>query len=85
MTELFLPNLHVHVFNANVRKLSIFTLVSFRTFMLTTIQKGERIGIWAPNRAEWTIAQFATSKLGLILVNINPAYLYWLLSISVPE
>jgi hypothetical protein len=37
MTELFLPNLHVHVFNANVRKLSIFTLVSFLTFMLTTI------------------------------------------------
>src|SRR5690348_12305345 len=36
MTELFLPNLHVHVFNANVRKLSIFTLVSFLTFMLTT-------------------------------------------------
>jgi fatty-acyl-CoA synthase len=38
------------------------------------LQKGERIGIWAPNRAEWTITQFATSKLGLILVNINPAY-----------
>jgi fatty-acyl-CoA synthase len=38
------------------------------------LQKGERIGIWAPNRAEWCITQFATSKLGLILVNINPAY-----------
>jgi fatty-acyl-CoA synthase len=38
------------------------------------LQKGQRIGIWAPNRAEWTITQFATSKLGLILVNINPAY-----------
>src|SRR5262249_21134636 len=37
-------------------------------------QKGQRIGIWAPNRVEWTITQFATSKLGLILVNINPAY-----------
>src|SRR5215467_582874 len=37
-------------------------------------QKGQRIGIWASNRAEWTITQFATSKLGLILVNINPAY-----------
>jgi fatty-acyl-CoA synthase len=38
------------------------------------LQKGQRIGIWAPNCAEWTITQFATSKLGLILVNINPAY-----------
>ena len=35
---------------------------------------GERIGIWSPNNAEWVIAQFATAKLGLILVNINPAY-----------
>ncbi|HEX3952098.1 MAG TPA: AMP-binding protein [Stellaceae bacterium] len=35
---------------------------------------GERIGIWAPNCAEWVIAQFATAKAGLILVNINPAY-----------
>ncbi len=37
-------------------------------------QKGQRIGIWSPNRAEWTIAQFATSKIGVILVNINPSY-----------
>ena len=35
---------------------------------------GSRIGIWAPNRTEWTITQFATAKAGLILVNINPAY-----------
>ncbi|HCI82837.1 MAG TPA: AMP-binding protein, partial [Ktedonobacter sp.] len=38
------------------------------------VQKGQRIGIWAPNRAEWAIAQFATSKIGAILVNINPSY-----------
>src|SRR5947209_14912115 len=37
-------------------------------------QKGQRVGIWAPNRAEWCITQFATSKIGVILVNINPAY-----------
>jgi fatty-acyl-CoA synthase len=36
--------------------------------------KGDRVGIWSPNRAEWTITQYATAKLGLILVNINPAY-----------
>jgi fatty-acyl-CoA synthase len=35
---------------------------------------GERIGIWSPNNAEWVVAQFATAKLGLILVTINPAY-----------
>src|SRR6266403_4759510 len=35
---------------------------------------GERIGIWSPNNAEWTVAQFAAAKAGLILVNINPAY-----------
>jgi len=38
------------------------------------ILKGERVGIWSPNRAEWTITQLASSKLGAILVNINPAY-----------
>ena len=38
------------------------------------LKPGERIGIWAPNRAEWVLTQFATAKLGLILVNINPAY-----------
>src|SRR5947208_4640823 len=35
---------------------------------------GERVGIWSPNNAEWVVAQFATAKAGLILVNINPAY-----------
>ncbi|MHA6265211.1 AMP-binding protein [Arenibacterium sp. CAU 1754] len=35
---------------------------------------GERIGVWAPNMAEWVVLQFATARAGLILVNINPAY-----------
>lgn len=38
------------------------------------LNPGDRIGIWAPNRAEWTVAQFACAKAGLILVNVNPAY-----------
>ena len=38
------------------------------------LKPGERIGIWSPNNAEWVVAQFATAKAGLILVNINPAY-----------
>ncbi len=45
-----------------------------RALMAHGIAKGDRIGIWAPNRAEWAITQFATSKIGAILVNINPAY-----------
>ncbi|GAB3135368.1 AMP-binding protein [Amycolatopsis stemonae] len=38
------------------------------------IGKGDRVGIWSPNRAEWTCLQYATAKIGAILVNINPAY-----------
>jgi fatty-acyl-CoA synthase len=37
------------------------------------ITKGDRVGIWSPNCAEWTITQYATAKIGAILVNINPA------------
>ena len=38
------------------------------------LYRGDRVGIWAPNRPEWLIAQFATARIGLILVNVNPAY-----------
>jgi fatty-acyl-CoA synthase len=38
------------------------------------LKRGDRVGIWSPNNAEWVITQFATAKAGLILVNINPAY-----------
>src|SRR5271156_2721271 len=38
------------------------------------VSKGDRVGIWAPNCAEWTLTQYATAKIGAILVNINPAY-----------
>ncbi|QBS40421.1 AMP-binding protein [Nocardia sp. CS682] len=38
------------------------------------IGKGDRVGIWAPNCAEWFFVQYATAKIGAILVNINPAY-----------
>lgn len=36
--------------------------------------RGDRVGLWAPNRAEWTLTQYATAELGIILVTINPAY-----------
>src|SRR5436190_19891112 len=45
-----------------------------RGLLALGIAKGDRVGIWAPNHAEWVIAQFATPKIGAILVNINPAY-----------
>jgi fatty-acyl-CoA synthase len=38
------------------------------------IGKGDRVGIWAPNCAEWTLTQYAAAKIGAILVNVNPAY-----------
>jgi fatty-acyl-CoA synthase len=45
-----------------------------RGLMALGIERGERVGIWAPNCPEWTIVQYATAKIGAILVNINPAY-----------
>lgn len=45
-----------------------------RGLMALGVARGDRVGIWAPNRAEWVIVQYATAKIGAILVNINPAY-----------
>jgi len=45
-----------------------------RGLLALGLRKGDRIGIWSPNRAEWVVAQLATAKLGAILVNVNPAY-----------
>jgi fatty-acyl-CoA synthase len=45
-----------------------------RALMALGVEKGRRVGIWAPNCAEWTILQFATAKIGAILVNVNPSY-----------
>ena len=42
--------------------------------MALGLERGDRIGIWSPNTSEWTLAQFATAKAGLVLVNVNPAY-----------
>jgi fatty-acyl-CoA synthase len=45
-----------------------------RGLIAAGLERGDRVGIWSPNRAEWTLVQYATAKLGVILVNINPAY-----------
>src|SRR5262249_19343550 len=59
-----------------------FTYVAFqeevnrcaRGLLALGVQKGERLGIWSTNCVAWVVAQFATAKIGAILVNINPAY-----------
>jgi fatty-acyl-CoA synthase len=38
------------------------------------IEQGDRVGLWSPNYAEWTLVQYATAEIGAILVNVNPAY-----------
>src|SRR6186997_3107152 len=45
-----------------------------RAFLALGVERGDRIGIWSPNTAEWAITQYAAAKVGAILVNINPAY-----------
>src|SRR5689334_17231900 len=45
-----------------------------RALLASGVTKGERVGIWAPNCAQWTVVQYATAKIGAILVNINPSY-----------
>jgi fatty-acyl-CoA synthase len=45
-----------------------------RGLLAAGVERGDRIGIWSPNRVEWMITQYASAKLGAILVNVNPAY-----------
>jgi fatty-acyl-CoA synthase len=45
-----------------------------RGLIAAGLRPGDRVGIWAPNCAEWVLTQYATAKAGLILVNVNPAY-----------
>ncbi|HEY0533782.1 MAG TPA: AMP-binding protein [Actinoplanes sp.] len=54
-------------FDADVNRLA-------RGLLARGIEKGDRVGIWAPNCGEWVITQYATAKIGAILVNVNPAY-----------
>ncbi|HXR90646.1 MAG TPA: AMP-binding protein [Steroidobacteraceae bacterium] len=45
-----------------------------RGLLALGVQRGDRVGIWSPNVAEWLITQYAAAKVGAILVNVNPAY-----------
>ncbi len=45
-----------------------------RGLMACGIRRGDRVGIWSPNRYEWVLIQFATARVGAIMVNVNPSY-----------
>lgn len=45
-----------------------------KAFLSLGVNAGDRVGIWAPNCVQWTLCQFATAKIGAVLVNVNPAY-----------
>jgi fatty-acyl-CoA synthase len=42
--------------------------------LLRGVEQGDRVGLWSPNRWEWTLVQYATARVGAVLVNVNPAY-----------
>src|SRR5688572_15366847 len=44
-----------------------------RALLALGVKTGERVGVWSPNRYEWAVVQYATARVGSILVNINPA------------
>ncbi|GAA0570445.1 AMP-binding protein [Halomonas salifodinae] len=56
------------------RELQVAVDRTARALLALGVAKGDRVGIWSPNCAEWTLTQFATAKIGAILVNINPSY-----------
>jgi fatty-acyl-CoA synthase len=61
-------------YRATYRELYDATSALARALMASGIEPRDRVGIWSPNRYEWVVTQFATARIGAILVNINPAY-----------
>ena len=45
-----------------------------KSLMHAGLEQGDRLGLWSPNYAEWTLVQYATAEIGVILVNLNPSY-----------
>jgi fatty-acyl-CoA synthase len=64
---------HQH-YRATYRQLWEQTSLVARGLIARGIRRGDRVGIWSPNRFEWVVTQYATARIGAILVNINPAY-----------
>ena len=61
-------------YRATYRQLWKQTSLVARGLIARGVRRGDRVGIWAPNRFEWVVVQYATARIGAILVNINPAY-----------
>jgi fatty-acyl-CoA synthase len=61
-------------YRATYRQFWDETGVIARALMARGVKKGDRVGLWSPNRFEWAVTQYATSRMGAIMVNINPAY-----------
>ena len=61
-------------YRATYRELWLQVDSAARALLARGVGKGDRVGIWAPNRYEWVVTQFATARVGAILVTVNPAY-----------
>src|SRR3954469_8886988 len=61
-------------FRATYRQLWELTTRVALGLLALGVEKGDRVGIWSPNRFEWVVVQYATARIGAVLVNINPAY-----------
>ena len=61
-------------YRATYRQLWDTTTTLAKALLARGIEKGDRVGIWSPNRFEWVVIQYATARVGAILVNLNPAY-----------
>jgi fatty-acyl-CoA synthase len=64
---------HQH-YRATYRQLWEQVTLAARGLLARGVARGDRVGIWSPNRFEWVVVQFATARIGAILVNVNPAY-----------
>jgi fatty-acyl-CoA synthase len=61
-------------YRATYRQLWDQTTAVAKGLLALGVQRGDRVGVWSPNRFEWVVLQYATARVGAILVNINPAY-----------
>ena len=65
---------HSQGYRATYRELWDSTTAVARGLLAFGVQKGDRVGLWSPNRFEWVLVQYAAARIGAVLVNINPAY-----------
>src|SRR3954470_22652676 len=61
-------------FRATYRELWELVTRAARGLIARGVKTGDRVGVWSPNRFEWVVLQYATARVGAILVTINPAY-----------